>query len=98
MSCGVGCRFCLDLALLWLRPEATALIRPLVWESPHAVGAAPKRTEIQKKKKKKKSVIGALWLFYFMFNGLTQDVWKFPGQGNLSHSCDLRHLRQCCIL
>ena len=51
MSCGVGQRLSLDLALLWLwhRPEATALIRPLAWEPPYAVGAALKR---QKKKKK----------------------------------------------
>ena len=30
-----------DLALLWLwcRPEATALIRPLSWEPPHAMDA-----------------------------------------------------------
>ena len=42
MSCGVGCRSGLDLALLWLwyRPAATARIRPLAWESPYAEGAA----------------------------------------------------------
>ena len=42
------------LALLWLwhKPAATALIRPLTWELPYAVGVALKR---QKKKKKKKS-------------------------------------------
>ena len=41
-----------DLALLWLwhRLAATALIRPLAWEPPYAVGEALK---IQKKKKKK---------------------------------------------
>ena len=34
MSCGVGHRLGLDLALLWLwrRPVATAPIRPLAWE------------------------------------------------------------------
>ena len=34
-----------DLALLWLwhRPAATAPIRPLAWETPHAVGVALKR-------------------------------------------------------
>ena len=53
MSCGVGHRHGSDSALLWLwcRPAATALIRPLAWETPYAMGAAPKR---QKKKKKKK--------------------------------------------
>ena len=51
MSCGVGHRPGLDLALLWLwyRLAAAALIRtPLAWELPYAVGAALKR---QKKKK-----------------------------------------------
>ena len=38
MSCGVGWRRGSDPVLLWLwcRPEATALIRPLAWEPPHA--------------------------------------------------------------
>ena len=42
-----------DLALLWLwcRPPATALIRPLAWEPPHATGAAPEKTKKKKKKK-----------------------------------------------
>ena len=49
MSCGVGCRHSLDLALLWLwhRPAATAPIGPLAWEPPYAAGVA------QKSKKKK---------------------------------------------
>ena len=48
MSCGVGHRQGSDLALLWLwcRPAAIALIRPLAWEPPYAIGA--------KKEKKKK--------------------------------------------
>ena len=51
MSCGVGLRHSLDLALLWLwrRLAAVAPIGPLAWEPPYAVGAALKR---QKKKKK----------------------------------------------
>ena len=50
LSCGVGRRHGLDPALLWLwcRPAAAALIRPLAWEPPHAVGVTLKR---QKKKK-----------------------------------------------
>ena len=41
-----------DLALLWLwcRPAATALIEPLAWEPPYAVGAALKRQETKNKK------------------------------------------------
>ena len=56
MSCGVGCRHSLDLALLWLwrRLAAIALITSLAWEPPYAVGEALKRDKRQKKKKKKK--------------------------------------------
>ena len=45
MSCGVGRRWGLDLALLWLwrRPAAIALIRPLVWEPPFAVRVVLKK-------------------------------------------------------
>ena len=54
MSCGIGRRHGLDLALLWLwyRPAATALIQPLAWEPPYAVGVALRR---QKKKRTGKS-------------------------------------------
>ena len=53
VSCGVARRHGLDLALLW--PVATALIGPLAWEPPYAVGAVLKKT---KKKKKKIWVTG----------------------------------------
>ena len=60
MSCGVGRRHSLDLALLWLwhRMAATAPIRPLAWERPYAAGAAlkiQKQTNKQKKKTKQKT-------------------------------------------
>ena len=44
MSCGVGRRRGLDLALLWLwhRLVATALIRPIGWEPLYALGVALK--------------------------------------------------------
>ena len=45
MSCGIGRRCSLDLALLWL--AAIAQIRSLAWELPYAVGAA-----LKKRKKK----------------------------------------------
>ena len=50
MSYGVGCRRGSDPVLLWLRcrPAPVALIGPLAWELPHAMGIALKR---QKKKK-----------------------------------------------
>ena len=50
MSCGVGRRHGLDPVLLWLwcRLVAVALIGPLTWEPPYAVGVALKG---QKKKR-----------------------------------------------
>ena len=46
LSCGVGCRG-LDPALLWLwrRLVATALIQPLAWEPPYAMGAAQEKAK-----------------------------------------------------
>ena len=38
-----------DLALLWHRPAAVALIRPLAWEPPYAEGATLKRPKKKKK-------------------------------------------------
>jgi len=45
VSCGIGCRYSLDLALLWwlYRPAATAPTQPIAWEPPYAAGAALKR-------------------------------------------------------
>ena len=56
MSCGVGRRCGLDLALLWLwgRPAAVAPIRPLPWELPYAVGVALKGKKQKTKKTKKR--------------------------------------------
>ena len=59
MGCGVGCRRGSDAALLWLwsRLVAIALIRPLAWEPPYAVGTALEKAKRQKDKtnKQKKS-------------------------------------------
>ena len=56
MSCGVGRRCGLDLALLWLwhRPAATALIQPLAWEPPYAADAALKGQKDKKQNTQKK--------------------------------------------
>ena len=56
MSCGVGHRCSSDVALLWLwcRLAATAPIQPPDWETPYAVGMAPKRKKKRKKERKKK--------------------------------------------
>ena len=47
MSCGIGRRQGLDLALLWLwhRPVAKARIRSLAWGPPCAVGVALRKTK-----------------------------------------------------
>ena len=59
MSCGVGHGHGLDTLLwLWCRLAAAALILPLAWEPPYAVGVA-----LKKPKKKK---IGA-WNLFFHF-------------------------------
>ena len=49
--CGVGRRWGLDLALLWLwhRLAAVTLIRPIAWEPLYAVGAALKKAKKEKK-------------------------------------------------
>ena len=59
MTCGVGHRCSLDLGLLqlWCRPVAAALIGPLAWEPPYAVGAGPKKQERKKERVKKQSVL-----------------------------------------
>ena len=58
MSCGVGHRCGSDLALLSRRLADTALIRPLAWEPPYAMGVA-----LKKKKKKRKLQRGLLLTF-----------------------------------
>ena len=58
MSCGIGDRHGSDPTFLWLwrRPAAIALIRPLAWKPPCAMGAALEKTKRQKDKKKKKKI------------------------------------------
>ena len=53
MSCGVGRRLGLDLALLWLWlwPVATTPIRPLALEPPYAAGVTLEKTKKKKKRK-----------------------------------------------
>ena len=50
VGCGVGHRSVLDpeLLLLWCRLAAVALIRPLAWEPPYAVGVVLKRKQTNK--------------------------------------------------
>ena len=67
MSCGVGCRRGLDLALLWLwcRLAATAL----AWEPPYAMGTA---LEKAKKKRLKSSIVTYPCSLYCMPGGIKQ--------------------------
>ena len=54
MSCAVGCRYGSGLMLLWLwQLAAVALVGPLAWEPPYAMGVALKRPKKKKKKPKK---------------------------------------------
>ena len=63
MSCGVGRRHGLDLALLWLwrKLAAVAPTRPLAWEPPHTTGVAPEKTKDKKKKKSYRHLTKPLW-------------------------------------
>ena len=48
---------------LWHRPTATALIRPLDWEPPYAVGSSLKGQRQKKKKRISPSIeMGKLWV------------------------------------
>ena len=57
MSCGVGhrCGLYPVLLCLWCRLVATAPIRSLAWEPPHAAVVAQEIAKRQKKTKKKKN-------------------------------------------
>ena len=61
MSCGVGHRCGSDPALLWLwhRLVAIALIGPLAWEPPDAMGVALEKAKRQKQKRNKKKMTAA---------------------------------------
>ena len=60
VSCGIGHSWSWDPVLLWLwlwcRPVTTALIRPLAWELPCAVGSALKRQKRKKERRKQWSL------------------------------------------
>ena len=91
MICGVGRRCGLDLALLWLwhRLAATAWIRPLAWEPPHAMGVALNRQKTKKKKKFEVSLTyivmpistvqqsdSVTHIYYFLYSFPS---WSMPG-------------------
>ena len=73
MSFGVGRRCASDPALLWLwqRPAATALIQPIAWELPYAVGVSP----LCPPKKKERKVIPE----YKIVSFLSHDQFEYLG-------------------
>ena len=58
VSCGVARRLGSDLALLWFWRSlaAVALIQPVAWEPPYAVGEALKIQKKKRRKEKKKKL------------------------------------------
>ena len=54
MSGGAGRRHGLHPVWLWRRPAAVATIRPLAWELPRAMDAAPKSKRKKKEKEKER--------------------------------------------
>ena len=85
MSCGVGCRWGSDTALLWLwcRPVARALIWPLAWELPYAAGRAIKR---QKKERKKERM-----------NESKQGSKQASKHFQMSSICIWPYFQECCL-
>ena len=78
MSCGVGRRHSLDPELLCLWLAAVALIRPLAWEFPYALGVALKR-----KKKKKRERERARERPEILFNDQTSHLqWELTTTGS----------------
>ena len=86
MSCGVGCRCCASdsvLLRLWCRPAAVALIGPLAWEPPCAVGEALKskkqtkqnKTNKQTPPQKKNSRIFFQFFFFYSIYGSYNDQY-----------------------
>ena len=88
MSCGVGCRCGLDPELLWLwrRPAATAPIRRLAWECPHAIGVALEKAKRRKNKKIGVPVV-AQWL--------TDPTRTHEVSGSISDLAQWVRIRRC---
>ena len=76
MRCGVNNRHGLDLAWLWLwcKQAASALIQPLAWEFPYAVGVALKKKKEEKKRKRNESLLPVFGIVLCKYQ-LGQGVW-----------------------
>ena len=78
MSCGVSGRHGSDPLLLWLwcSPAATALIQPVTWELPYAVGMALKRRR-KKEVIEESQILAAPWAHLLCTALLRQDSFPF---------------------
>ena len=63
---------------LWHRPGATALIRPLAWETPYAAGAALKKKKKRKKEKKRNAIFIDWVLEAISFHDVFDKMFKNP--------------------
>ena len=85
------------LLWLWRRPAAAALIQPLAWEPPYAMGVALKKDKGPKKKTTPLKIypgdccftkafvlfcFGVFWLLYFSFLAAPWYTYGVPGPGN----------------
>ena len=80
----MGRRRGLEPVLLWRRPSATALIRPLAWEPPYAAGAALKRQNKQTDKQtnnNKKCCLGIQLLISLYLGAKTLVFGSLKGHG-----------------
>ena len=81
------------LLWLWCRPAATALTRPLAWETPYAMGVALKRPK-EKEKKKVEYRIALDWRTFECIDknennirNLCVSITQFEQLSILCHSC-----------
>ena len=83
-SCGIGHRLSSDpeLPWLWCRPAAVALIRPLAWEPPYAMGTA-----LKWQKKKRQSDCSPLKVLLTCLQGQPlAGNWELGFQDSSHHS------------
>ena len=99
MSCGVGCRCSLNLALPWLqcKPAVVAPIWPLLWEPPYALGEALKRQKTKKRERMKSlfspvpwsSCTQVLLALNAKNSGSSSSQYQIASHGNLTWGLEL---------